>query len=188
MIEPVNIDLLIETKRLVIEPVTQSHAEQMVDVLGDPVLYQYIPFDPPTLEKLQQRYKRWEVRISPQQDEIWLNWVVRLKGSNLYIGDVQAGYKDDKIASIAYMTAKKYQHFGYTHEGLGAVIAFLFEQLHVSAVKAWIDTRNQRSIHLVKKLGLQYVETITNADYFKGANSNEFVFELIRNNSPHSVT
>ncbi|MDB5478592.1 MAG: GCN5-related N-acetyltransferase [Alphaproteobacteria bacterium] len=150
----------------------------MVDVIGDPDLYRFIPFDPPILEKLQQRYKRWEARISPEQDEIWLNWVARLKPDGPYIGDFQVGYKENREANIAYRLAKLYQSQGFATEALRKIIDILFNNLDILSVKAWVDTRNKRSIALVKKLGLMQVDFITRADHFKGEDSDEFVFEM----------
>ena len=188
------ISLLIETERLILEPVTEGHAQTMVNVLNDPKLYSFIPFDPPSLEKLKQRYKRWEARISPEQNEIWLNWVIHLKSTDQYIGDLQVGYKENKEASIAYMIAENWQGQGYATEGLVSLIYMLFDCLDMTCVKAWIDTRNQKSINLVKTMGFQHTDTLIKADHFKDQDSDEFVFELhsrdwpqLCNKPPYSV-
>lgn len=174
------VTLKITTPRLIIEPVQQHHAEQMLDVISSPDLYTYIPFDPPTLEQLKNRYRRWEPRISPEKDEIWLNWVIRLKSENTYIGDLQAGYKENNVAYVAYMLNKDYQQQGYATESLTAIIDMLFHEMHVDAVRAFIDTRNQKSIDLVRRLKMTQVEFIPKADHFKGTRSDEHVFEITR--------
>jgi hypothetical protein len=39
---------LLETDRLVLEPLQVSHAERMFELLGDPVLYRYLDDAPPS--------------------------------------------------------------------------------------------------------------------------------------------
>ncbi|MBP9708765.1 MAG: GNAT family N-acetyltransferase [Oligoflexales bacterium] len=56
----------------------------------------------------------------------------------------------------------------------------LFDKVAAKSVKAWIDTRNLASINLVKKLGMTQVEFIAKADHFKGTDSDEFVFRIVR--------
>lgn len=173
------INLNIETERLLIEPVQQHHAAHMIDILSHPDLYLYIPFDPPDLEKLTARYARWEPRISPDENEIWLNWVIRLRENNELIGDLQAGYKEDKIAYIAYLLGGEHQNRGYAYESVSALIAFLFKDIGITAIQSYIDTRNAKSIKLVQKLRFEQIDFIPNADHFKGTASDEFVFELV---------
>jgi ribosomal-protein-alanine N-acetyltransferase len=48
----------------------------------------------------------------------------------------------------------------------------------VSRVAAEIDTRNTASIHLVEALGFARVATTPGADFFKGAASDEYRYEL----------
>ena len=175
------IDLRIITPRLILEPIQECHAEVMVDALSDPSMYRFIPHDPPGLDNLKLRYQKWEPRISPNGDEIWLNWAARLKPDGPYIGHFQSSYKEDRRAIIAYMLAPEFQGQGYAQEATASVIKMLFKQLNIVSVKAWIDTRNEKSIRLVRKLGMRHTETIEKADHFKGEDSDEFVFEILCN-------
>lgn len=176
-----NLDINLETDRLVLEPILESHAQEMRLLLADPKLHTYVPTDPPTIDKLRSQYQFWEARISPSEDELWLNWIGRLKSSGQVIGHFQAGAKSNGEASIAYTIGKRYQRQGFAYEGLTTVIEFLFTQIHVAALKAWIDTRNDASIALVKKLGMTQIDFIPKADHFKGSDSDEYVFEIKSN-------
>ena len=60
-----------------------------------------------------------------------------------------------------------------------AILAYLRDRLGAKEVKAWTDTRNEASHRLAKKLGMIQVELIKNADFFKGTNSDEFVFSKV---------
>ena len=70
-------NLIINTKRLILEPVVENHAILLCPVLSDESLYTFVPQNPPTLEELRNRYRIWSKRRSPDGLEIWLNWIAR---------------------------------------------------------------------------------------------------------------
>lgn len=168
----------LRTERLTLEPIVVEHAPEMLLVLNEIDLYTFLPSDPCTLEKLQRRYKIWEKRISKEKDEVWLNWAARDNTLGELIGHFQSGVRLDGDSYIAYIVNPKYQRQGYAYESLIEIIKFLKIYMKLTNVKAWIDTRNKASIALVKKLGMQYVNFIENADYFNKSSSNEYVYEL----------
>jgi RimJ/RimL family protein N-acetyltransferase len=138
-----------------------------------------MPDDPPSLEKLEDRYAFWEQRISPDKTEYWLNWVVFTKEDTIPIGTLQAGvHIESKVASIAYKVGSSFQRRGYATEGVIAMIEHLKSNYDVVQIKAWIDTRNQPSIKLVERIGMTQVEFIAKADHFKGSHSDEYVYLL----------
>ena len=57
-----------------------------------------------------------------------------------------------------------------------AVFNFLRDEHSIKIVKAWSDTRNKASHRLAERMGMQVIETIKDADFFKGSTSDEFVF------------
>lgn len=164
------------TPRLVLEPITAGHAEEMWRLFDDPELHRFVPYEPLTLEKQRERCARWEARRSPDGQELWLNWAGRDKGTNEVVAHFQAGVKADAPASVGYLVARPFQRKGYAFDGLKAVFTYLRDDLGVREVKAWVDTRNVASHRLAQKLGMVNVETIKDADFFKGATSDEFVF------------
>ncbi|MBK9294800.1 MAG: GNAT family N-acetyltransferase [Oligoflexia bacterium] len=174
---PKDEDLFLTTKRLVLEPVLESHAEEMFKLLSSPKLYDFIPQDPPELEKLKESYKKWETRSSPDGSELWLNWIARLKTNGKLIGHFQAGFKDESEISVAYTIGVEFQRQGLAFEGLACVAEFLKNKLKGKIVKAFVDTRNFPSIELLKKLEFNQSGFIKNADFFKGSSSDEFLFE-----------
>jgi ribosomal-protein-alanine N-acetyltransferase len=168
------------TRRLALEPLRSEHAALLYAALLDPRLYTYIPDDPPTsLEALQDRYRRWERRASPDGREVWLNWAARLREISEWIGTFQATITKERQALLAYMIFSPYQRQGLAREGCQRVIEHLVDAYGVQVVAAEIDTRNTASIALVESLGFQLVATISGADTFKGAISDEYHYELI---------
>lgn len=166
----------LSTLRLALEPITENHARELCELFLDPELHLFVPFEPLPFEKQRERCARWEKRLSPDGDELWLNWAARSKATGDVIAHFQAGVNRDAVASIGYLVARKSQGQGIATEGLENVLAYLRDDLGVHEAKAWIDTRNEPSIRLVKKLGMNQVGFVENADFFKGASSDEFVF------------
>jgi ribosomal-protein-alanine N-acetyltransferase len=172
----------LETACLVLEPLTAEHAVSLWRYVRHPDLYRYIPQDAPLdLQKYTDRFKKLETRISPDGSEIWLNWAVWLKEASVYIGKMEATVVKDDLAYIAYELDPAYQHLGYATEACHAMISELQKYYNVKTIHAHIDTRNAKSIQLVERLGLQRMRTIENADFFKGENSDEYVYELRAN-------
>lgn len=161
-----------------LEPVVEAHAEELWRLFGDRELHRYVPVEPKTLEEERERCRRWARRRSPSGDELWLNWVARHLDSDQVIGHFQAGVRASGEASIGYLVAREHQRQGYAAEGLSAVMRFLRAKLAVHEIKAWIDSRNEASIRLVTKLGMRQVDFLKDADYFKGATSDEVVYSI----------
>ncbi|AMP01193.1 acetyltransferase family protein [Collimonas arenae] len=174
-------DTTLFTPRLSIEPLVAAHAEILFPHFCDPELYAFIPQQAPeSLSYLTQRYRRLESRSSPDGSEIWLNWAVRLTGSDDYVGYAQAGVEADGQAMLAYFVFTPYQRQGYAAEMCQRVRDHLISVFAVRSVYALIDTRNQASIALVEKLGFKREAFLPNADYFKDANSDEYRYRYAK--------
>lgn len=178
MVNLSNCEEWLETSRLYLEPQTAFHAEFMYEQLLDRRLYHYIPQEPPiSLQALRTRYNRLASRRSPDGQEGWLNWVVRLRTSDEYIGTVQATVESETTASLAYLFSPAHWGHGYARESCQRVLQHLFDDYKVAVVVAEIDTRNSASIALAEKLGFSRVATKLNADFFKDSVSHEYRYE-----------
>jgi RimJ/RimL family protein N-acetyltransferase len=170
--------VLLSTSRLTLDPITIEHAEPLHELLGDRELYHFMPFKELSFEERKNLCERWSIGRSPNGDEIWLNWIAKETNSGQAIGHFQAGISAERIATIAYVVATKFQRQGFALEALTVILIHLREVMQVREVKAWSDTRNIASHSLADKLGLRKIETIKDADFFNGATSNEYVFSL----------
>ena len=168
------------TERLKIEPLQASHAPRLFAALQDPAIYTYLPEDPPTMEALQRRYDFWEGGLSPDGEERWLNWVVSLRDSETPIGTFQATIPKQGEGSFAYVVFPPFWRRGYAREMSRCLLDHLFERYAPPRLYAEIDTRNLASISLVESLGLTRVATTRDADFFKGASSDEHRYDLSR--------
>ena len=164
--------------RIILEPIAEAHAEEIWALFSDPLLHLFVPQELVPLEKIRERCMRWSSRRSSDSRELWLNWAARHRDTGQVIAHFQVGVNasHDEVATIGYLVSRTYQQQGYASEGLTAVFKFLRDQLGISEVKAWSDTRNLASHRLAEKLGMVKVDLIKDADFFKGSSSDEYVF------------
>lgn len=164
--------------RLALEPLCAAHADEMFEPLSNPAHYTFIPQEPPaSLKILRERYERLESRRSPNGRELWLNWAIRLATGEA-AGLVQAtGFPDGK-ASIAYELFAAFQGKGFATDAVRAALSHLRDDAGLIEARALADTRNVKSIALLERLGFLRTRMIKDADFFKGATSDEYEYRL----------
>lgn len=171
-------DDLFTSKSLTLEPLKKDHALRFFDVLKDPNIYMYIPEGPPTSEEaLADKFNTLSKGAPSHLDELWLNYAVYDSEISQYIGTLQATiFMTDKKASVAYILNSCYWGKGYATQALLLMINKLIKEYKIVEFEACIDTRNTKSIELVKRLGFEYAGFEENADFFNGEPSHEYTY------------
>lgn len=147
---------LIVSRRLRLEPLTVTHATEMVDVLGFLSIYEFIGGEPPSLNQLHRQYTLQSVGHSDDSAQGWLNWVVRRSDTELAIGFVQATLERDPAgttADIALVIAPPHQQRGYASEASTAMAHWLQEH-GVNRLVAYVHPRHQASANVAQRLRL----------------------------------
>lgn len=166
---------------LILEPLKKDHASRLFGVLEDPKIYTYIPEDPPESEEaLTDKFESLSQGAPIHLSELWVNYAVYDGGILQYIGTLQATiFTNSKKASVAYLLNPNYWGEGYATQALTLMIKKLIKEYGVIEFEACIDTRNTKSIKLVKRLGFKYAGFEENADFFKGESSHEYTYTAI---------
>ncbi len=168
----------LSSERLVLEPLQPGHAPLLFAGLSAPELYRFIPQDPPEdIAALNTRFERIARRGGARGDEVWLNWAIRRHGGD-YCGQFEATASAGGLVDIAYFVFAPMQGSGIATEAGTTAIAAL-RSGGARRIGASLDTRNLASAALVERLGLRRVETVLAADFFKGASSDEFRYEVV---------
>lgn len=172
------VSVTLRTPRLSLEPLLETHAAEVFELLQDPAHYTFIPQNPPVSRHvLQERYKRLETRRSPHGEQLWLNWMIRLATGEA-AGLAQATVYPEGRAIMAYELFKPFRGHGFATEALQAALDHLRDKARIVRATAIVDTRNAKSIALLERLGFQRTRFIENADWFKGSKSDEFEYVL----------
>jgi RimJ/RimL family protein N-acetyltransferase len=118
---------VITTERLTLTPLSPEDADEMVAVLGDRQLHEFIGGRPATLDELRERFERL-VAGSTSPNEVWLNWIVRRTSDSQPVGTVQAtmtNNQETRTALVAWVIGSAWQKQGFASEAARALVDWL---------------------------------------------------------------
>jgi RimJ/RimL family protein N-acetyltransferase len=145
-----------QTKRLDLEPLSVAHAAELGPLLDDSALHEFTGGAPLGEADLAARYAQLARRRSPGGDQMWGNWVMRLRGSGAAVGTVQATLPAAGPAAgpaeIAWVVARPAQGHGYAKEAARSLAG----RLHQAGwpVAAYIHPGHLASQHVARAAGL----------------------------------
>jgi len=157
---------VIETARLLLEPLRVDHAAEMAPLLDDEDLHIYIGGHPATLDELRARYRRQSVGRSPDGEQGWLNWVVRHRVSGAAVGTVQATIRRDVerlSADLAWVITTRHQRQGYASEAAAGMAAWLRHH-GVHVLTAHVHPEHRASIRVAERLGLTATDIVVDGE------------------------
>ncbi|MGC0414714.1 GNAT family N-acetyltransferase [Embleya sp. AB8] len=146
----------VRTDRLDLIPVEVGHAEEMVEVLGDPALHTFTGGEPEDLAALRARYARW-AKGAPDPEVTWLNRVIRLRADDRLVGTVQATIGPGPVAEVAWVVGTPWQGRGIAKEAAIGWVAWLRAQ-GIEEVRAHIHPNNLASAGTAKAAGMHSTE------------------------------
>ena len=117
------------TERLDLEPLTADHAAELAPVLDDAALHEFTGGAPLTPAALTARYARLARRRSSDGNQLWGNWVMRVRETGLAVGTVQATLPAAGPAAgpaeVAWVVGLQAQGRGYASEAASGLVALL---------------------------------------------------------------
>ena len=147
----------IETERLVLRPFKADDAEPMYrNWASDPEVTKYLTWPAhSSVEVSEHVIADWTEQLN---DPAFYQWAIELKEIKEPVGSISVVRIDEQTESfdVGYCIGRKWWHNGITPEALTAVIAFLFDQVHVRCVRACHDTNNPNSGKVMIKSGMKY--------------------------------
>lgn len=155
-VSPILTATRLEGDRLVLEPLRVEHAQEMAVVLDDMALHTFTSGEPATTEELRRLYERQTVGHSPDDSEIWLNWVLRRRDDACAVGFVQAtatGPADRRRAEVAWVIGTAQQHRGFAREGAQLMVDWLRAQ-GAAVIVAYIHPDHRASAAVAESIGL----------------------------------
>lgn len=139
----------ITTAGLTLEPLRVEHADELVDVLADPALHEFIGGEPLSLAALRARYEHL-VRGSTDPAVTWHNWAIRVHAD--VVGTAQATVTGN-TAEVAWVVATGWQGSGIASAAAGAMVAWLRGQ-GVERFVAHIHPDHHASAGVARAVGL----------------------------------
>ena len=125
---------VIGTARLLLTPLRAADAAELAGLLDDERLHEFTGGRPASLAELRVRFARLQAG-SPDPAVSWLNWIVRLRGSGMAIGTVQATATGTGptagtglTAEVAWVIGRPWQRQGYAAEAATGLVSWLLGQ------------------------------------------------------------
>jgi RimJ/RimL family protein N-acetyltransferase len=156
----------LESERLVLEPLRPEHATELAPVLDDTSLHQFIGGRPDSEAELRARYERLAVGPSPDGQERWLNWIVRVRSTGEAVGTMQATVTTSErqtVADVAWVIGTSHQRKGFAKEAAALVVSWLRGQ-GVGCVRAYIHPDHDASMHVARSVGLLATDVIEDGE------------------------
>lgn len=148
------------TARLTLEPLRAEHAAQLFPLLADPRLYTYVDDEArASVALLAARFAELARGAPPEDNEVWLNWVMRRRADGAAIGTLQATLEPGGRAWIGYLLTPSAWGRGFATEACAWLVAELAQRYGSSEILASVDARNAKSIALLERLGFTRVAT-----------------------------
>ena len=149
----------IETERLILREWEESDLKDFARMNGDPMVMQYLPrlLDEKAskrhIKEFQKHFKKYGYGL----------YVLELKDTGEFVGFT--GLKNLEIdvpfapaVELAWRIDYEYWGKGYGSEAAKAVMEYAFNDLGMKELIAFTVYDNERTIHLMDKLGFEYQE------------------------------
>lgn len=159
----------IETDRLVLEPLTGRHGELLWASMQDPAIYRWISNVPPvSVAWLVERWTASESCLSPDGTEAWLGWAVRRKADGVYVAKADAVVDGDGVATnVGYVVFPPFWGQGCATE-LTRGIAEHLERCGVTELRATVTVGNDASGRVLEKAGFVAQAILPDNDRIRG--------------------
>ncbi len=148
---------VISTERLELRLLREADAAEMTLVLDDERLHEFIGGTPASPAELRDRFRKL-VAGSGRTDELWLNWIVRLRATGEAVGTVQATVtgagQPGQAASVAWVIGVPWQGRGYAAESAIALVAWL-KGCGTTTITACIHPRHRASERVAEQASLR---------------------------------
>lgn len=146
---------VIRTACLDLTPLQVDDADELVTVLADERLHEFIGGRPATLSELRVRYASL-VAGPTDPNEVWLNWIARNRADSQAVGTLQVTLVEQdghRTAYVAWVIGVAWQGQGFASEAARAVVDWLRRQ-GIHTIEAHIHPAHHASASVAARAGL----------------------------------
>ena len=158
----------LETKRLIIRPITLDDKNEIFEYRSDTESNKYQGWIPKTIDDVETFIGKISEQIN--EPETWFQYVIIEKETHKLVGDVGIHFFDseNRTVEIGCTLNKEFQNKGYATESVKRVIDYLFNELNKHRIITSIDPDNKNSIRLVERIGFRKEAHFIESLYING--------------------
>lgn len=174
----------LQTERLYIRPIQIEDKYSLFEYRSDAIANKYQGWIPTRVQDVEVFIGKIAVEINIP--DTWFQFVIILKSTNTLIGDLGVHFlgNDNCQVELGFTLSKQFQGKGYAHEAVKGVIDFLFHALKKHRIIASVDPQNNKSIHLVSRLGFRKEAHFKKSLFVNGEWVDDVVFALLASEWP----
>lgn len=170
----------LETERLILRQMTFEDTDFVFQHFSNSAVNQYLMDEAPVTTVAQAR-EIIQFYLDPE-GKTRNRWVMVRKSDRQLIGTCGFHKWEQRYfrAEIGYDLSPDFWKQGYMLEALRAVISNGFERMKLNRIEALVYIENDRSIHLLQKLGFKQEGVLRDYFYFEGKFYNHYLMALLR--------
>ena len=170
----------LETERLHLGQLTMDNLDFVYQHFSDPQVAEFL-LDEAPISDISQAREIIEYYQLPE-NKTWNRWGISLKTNGQLVGT--CGFhkwnKRDLHVEVGYDLSPGFWGKGIMFEALQAVIKNGFERMKVNRIAAIVYPQNQRSLHLLHKLGFQTEGLLRDYHHMNGNFYDHYILSLIK--------
>ena len=174
-----DVQLPIETERLLLRAHRRSDLDDLVRFHGDPEVVRYVPWPvrdrAATEETLQVKITQTELVAHGQ----WLVLAVELRSTGTVIGEVLLKWASDRQGEVGFAFGRAHHGRGFAAEAATAMLRLGFDDLGFHRITAVCVDDNVASARLLARLGMRQEARLVDNVLFKGAWATQLVFAML---------
>lgn len=174
---------VLETERLRLEPISQAHSDFIVQHFLNPIVQRFL-YDAEPMTQPEEALGIIDFYLNATNDS-YNRWVVVRKADNTPLGTC-GFHKWDKAHrrnEIGYDLSPQFHGQGYMREALKACLSHAFRRLQVHRVDAFVATDNERSLHLLERLGFKREGLLRDYFWSGGVGYDHYILGLLKSDA-----
>lgn len=175
----------IETNRIILRFLIKEDINDMLSYRNNSDIAKYQGFEPKyTKESMEEFINTYSTdNVDPKKS--WIQIGIEYKQDKKIIGDIGIHIEniggDFYQAQLGISLNTNYQRKGIANETIKTLMKFLFNNWNCYRIYVEIDTRNNKSIDLFKKLNFRKEAHLINNYFFKSEWASVYIYAMLRN-------
>ena len=153
---------VIRTARLTLRPFVEGDIDAMVALLNDWEVSQWLAVPPYPYRRADARFYVDHVRANHEAGNA-IEFAIAVTDVDAVVGSVglKRSCGDAEGAALGYWLGQPYWGHGYASEAVKAIVAYGFGTLGLRRIEAETDPENERSAHVLLKMGFRPVGQVS---------------------------
>ena len=143
------------TDRLLLNSISSKDRENIYQGLSNPAVIKYYGVSYSSLEETDEQMN-WYTNLLKSNSGIW--WAIRNSDTSEFLGAIGINdlHSEFRRAELGFWLLPEFWGKGFIKEAADRVIGYLFKEIEIHRLEAYVETENKNSCKLLKKLGFQH--------------------------------